>query len=293
MSEENRGAQPLIDEKDGEHSEQSLGGNDGGRNVPQQLGQEPSSAQEEEGQNRTLDEGEEEHGLESDDDALYDDLDYAPDFIMKLVENPPLWDIESKEDFAKVFESYESHYPSGRPKTDFEYIMVYHASLLSWELLRDDRMAAAILSFQLRPAAERVYRKTYEDFVGDGDPNSGRSTSRKWARHYFSDPEYRKAFAKKLETTGYGRGAIESEAFLMALPSLSVIERLRAGREKRLHNIMQRLDACYRARDPAKQLPRSYAALRYELDRSRPAVGAQEGRQRCDVGPSGRDQEGE
>lgn len=51
----------------------------------------------------------------------------------------------------------------------------------------------------------------------------------------------------QLEAAGYGTDAIEAEAFLRSPPSIAQIERLVAGLEKRLLNILQRLDAY---RDP-------------------------------------------
>ena len=73
---------------------------------------------------------------------------------------------------------------------------------------------------------------------------------------YFADPEFRKAYAAKLEAAGYGAGAIEAEAFLRALPSLATIDRQIGALERRLLNILKRLDACYAARHPEAKVTR-------------------------------------
>ena len=190
-----------------------------------------------------------------------DDNDYMPDFVRAKLDNPPLLANESKDDFQAIFESYE--FPSnGRPKTDAEYLLVYLATTVTWDLMRLERMKVKILAYQGRFAAESIYRRTCDNLGTEGEPKEVASSARKWAQHYFSDPEYRKAYAAKLEAAGYGAGAIEAEGFLRSLPSLGQIERLIAALEKRLLNILKKLDACYATRDQEMEMPRSVAASR-------------------------------
>jgi hypothetical protein len=85
---------------------------------------------------------------------------------------------------------------------------------------------------------------------------------RKWAQHYFANPEYRRVYAAKLEAAGAGAG--EAEAFLRALPTLAQIERLTAALERRFLNILKRLDASYARRHPEEKMPTNRAALRFD-----------------------------
>jgi hypothetical protein len=190
-----------------------------------------------------------------------DDNDYIPDFIQKLIDNPPLLPGESEVHFLQMFESFEFA-SNGRPKTDAEYILVYQATMVTWDLMRLERMKVKILTYQGRFAAENIYRKTSDNLGTEGEAKEAATPARKWAQHYFADPEFRKAYAAKLEAAGYGAGAIEAEAFLRSLHSLGQIERLVAALEKRLLNILKKLDACYASRDPEMKIPRSVAASR-------------------------------
>jgi len=97
--------------------------------------------------------------------------------------------------------------------------------MITWKLMRLDRMKSKILACQNRPAAEAVYRRTFDDLSTEGDSEDIGTSARKWGRRYFADPEHRKAYAAKLEAAGYGAGAIEAEGFLRALPSLTTIDR--------------------------------------------------------------------
>jgi hypothetical protein len=200
-------------------------------------------------------------GEQFEEEEGFDDSDYIPDFIQKLIDDPPLLPGESKDHFLQMFESFEFT-SNGRPKTDVEYILVYQATMVTWDLMRLERMKVKILASQKRPAAESVFRRSFDNVAAEGESEDIKTSARKWGRRYFADPEYRRAYAAKLEAAGYGAGAIEAEAFLRALPSLGQIERLIAALEKRLLNILKKLEACYASRDPEMNMPRSGAASR-------------------------------
>src|SRR5262249_24450948 len=72
-------------------------------------------------------------------DEDFDENDYSPNFIKRLIDDPPVLPHESKDEFVQVFESYEFR-PNGRPKTDLEYMLVYEATTVTFELLQLERI---------------------------------------------------------------------------------------------------------------------------------------------------------
>jgi hypothetical protein len=193
----------------------------------------------------------------NDEPVQEDDSDRTPWFIQKMIDDPPVLPGESAEAFVGVFQSFELS-EGEPPTTDAEYLLVYQATMVTWELLRLERTKVKVLKYQGRFAAEVVYRKSYESLTGEADSKGVAGAARKWGERYFADPEYRKAFAAKLEAAGYGADAVEAEAFRRSLPSIAQIERLIASSEKRLLNILKRLDAL---RDPKAKLLKLRAAL--------------------------------
>jgi len=196
-------------------------------------------------------EGEEEGEFEQEEG--FDDTDYVPDFIKAALENPPVLPGESNDEFIQMFESYE-YFHNGRAKTLAEYMMVYRATTITWELMRYERLKVKILVYQGRFAAEAVHRRAHEYLATEGEPKNISNSGKKWSQHYFTDPEYRKAYAAKLEAAGFGDGAIDAEAFQRSVLSLGHIERLIAGLEKRLFSILKTLDQTYAGRHPHKKI---------------------------------------
>jgi hypothetical protein len=211
-----------------------------------------------------LDESEQQNAGEHEDkyaeDMLFDEEDYQPDFIKEWLENPPLLPGESQGEFERMFESFE-FFHNGRPKTVLEYMMVKQATTITWEMMRYERIKVKILVYQGRFAAEAVYRKSYENLATEGEPKEFRNSIRKWTQHYFADPGYRKAYAAKLESAGYGADAVAVEVFQRSLYSLSQLERLIAGLEKRLFTILKRLDETYAGRHPQKKMNSAHQPL--------------------------------
>ena len=90
--------------------------------------------------------------------------------------NPPLLPGERQVDFLGVFEAYEFSAANGRPKSGPEYVLVYQATMITWELMRLDRMKSKVLACQNRPAAEAVYRRTFDDLSTEGDSEDIRTS---------------------------------------------------------------------------------------------------------------------
>jgi hypothetical protein len=198
-------------------------------------------------------------GVEEAEDEGFDDNDYIPIFIQRLIDDPPVLPNESKSEFLQVFESYEFPH-NGRPKTDVEYLLVYQATTITFELLRLERMQADIVKMQRRPAAEIIYRMASDDVATTDELKDVRAAARKNGRRYFADPEYRKTYVAKLEESGYGAGAVEAEAFRRSLPSVTTLERQKAGLQRRLFDVLKRLDAAFATRDPEMKMPKSLSA---------------------------------
>ncbi len=194
---------------------------------------------------------------------VLDDNDYRPDFIQKDLDNPPILPGEDPHDFLVIFESIEfGNFSKGRPKTDTEYSLVWQATTLSWELKRWEKMKLKIISSQGRPAAEAVFRRTLHVMVPEGDVEDPKAAARELGYRYFASPDLRSSYDKTLEKAGYGSGAVDAEICLRSLPSLTTIEKLVAGLNRRLSNIRKELNQAYASRDPEEEMPESPAAKR-------------------------------
>lgn len=191
----------------------------------------------------------------------YDETDYIPDFILDVVSNPPILEGESADAFEALFESIE-YSGDHRPKSDYEYILVLQMTTASFELLRYDRMKAAIQMNSQRVVVDTLHRRLKEMPSTKDDVEKIAQSARKGTVAYFTDPEYRKSFAETLKRNGYGPHSVEGDAFLRSLPSLATIDRLIASTEKRLATCKTKLDAAYALRKPQQPMPISYSASR-------------------------------
>lgn len=207
----------------------------------------------------------------ADPDEGWDDTDYTPDFIEDWLDAPPILPNDDADAFRRLFESFELE-NQHRPKTDFEYRFTFTATVIAWDLLRYDRIRAAIIAKEGPGAVKVLHRRLGLDQVAQAEADQPKPPARNASMQYFADPEYRKDFMRKLESYGFGRSAVEAEAFGRALNSLSVIDRLIKSAEKRLADCLKRLEEAYRGRDPEQPMPRSMAAHR-AADRRRKRDG--------------------
>jgi hypothetical protein len=201
----------------------------------------------------------------------YDDAEYIPDFVQEWLDNPPILPGESKDAFVEMFESFEFGYKQ-RPKTDFEYMLTFQATVAAWELVRFERLKVAIIMNERRSAVESLHRRCAADPSSQDECNDIKKSARNGGMTYFTDPVYRKKFAVKLERAGFASNAVEAAALLRALGPLGSIDRLIKSAEKRLADCLKRLDAGYAARDPEQSMPRSLAASRTEDNRYKRAA---------------------
>jgi len=205
--------------------------------------------------------------FDDNDEELQEDeetREYRPLFIEKMLEAPPILPGESKTDFASVFESYEYDYkPPHRPKSDIEYHWVWQATVATWTLMRLERMAAAIVANAQRPAAELLHEKAYGLVPSSKEERrKHKQSAKEGAMDYFLDPDYRRKFDSQLERGGFSTNAVEGEAFLQALPSLTQIERLKKSAKKDRDDALKQLDLVYANRHPDQPMPQSLEVTR-------------------------------
>src|SRR5207302_4200982 len=97
-----------------------------------------------------------------------------------------------------------------------------------------ERMKAAIVTSERRPAAESLHRRCAADPVTQQECNETRTSASKGGMMYFADPDYRNEFAVKLERAGFGANAVEAAAFVRVLGPLTTVDRLIKSAEKRV-----------------------------------------------------------
>ena len=81
----------------------------------------------------------------------------TPPFIVEMLHNPPILPHESKEGFFEIYQSYEMM-EEGDAFTPAEYMLAFRATVLTFELIRYERMKIAILRNQHRPATEPLWQ---------------------------------------------------------------------------------------------------------------------------------------
>ena len=107
-------------------------------------------------------------------------------------------------------------------------IKLTHYPVLTWEMLRYQRIKVGVLAAHQRPALESLLRRIKVRPAAKTGISEVvvQSEARRLAARWFDDPASRPATMKMIETAGYPRNAIEVEAFQLALPILAPIERL-------------------------------------------------------------------
>jgi len=145
--------------------------------------------------------------------------------LKRLLDTPQLLPHESSKEFLQLFASFEDY---GKPQNPRSYLAAYQATVLTWEVLRYQRMKIGVLDSHQRPALESLFRKIQVRTAarkGVGEAVA-KSEARDLAAPWFKDPASRPAIMKMIEAAGYPPNAIEVEAFQLALPALAPIERL-------------------------------------------------------------------
>ena len=162
------------------------------------------------------------------------------------LDTPPLLPDENEEEFNQLFDSFEDY---GKPQNPRDYMEVYQATVLTWDVLRYQQMKIGVLRSHQRPALESLLRKIK---VGTASKMGisevvAQSEARELAAPWFKDPASRPAMMRVIENAGYPPDALEVEAFQLALPALATIERLIVSAQKRLDQYLKGVEKTSKA----------------------------------------------
>jgi hypothetical protein len=103
-------------------------------------------------------------------------------------------------------------------------------------------MKIGVLHSHQRPALESLLRKTNAVAAMKGAEPMMRVDADQKATKWFADPASRPAMMKAFELAGYPPNAVQTEAFMRALPSLAQIDRLIVSAQKRLDVFLKDLE---------------------------------------------------
>ncbi|WP_029586515.1 hypothetical protein [Bradyrhizobium sp. URHD0069] len=184
-------------------------------------------------------------------DKPSEDKSYPLDVLMRLLDTPQLLPHENPKEFHQLFNSFEAY---GKAQTARDYIAVYQATVLTWDILRYHEMKVAVLSSHQRPALESLLRRTNEVATLKGAEAIMKVEADQKAKKWFADPATRPAMMKAFELAGYPPNAVQAEAFMRALPSLAQIDRLIVSAQKRLEVFLKDLEKTSKASAEALRL---------------------------------------
>lgn len=171
---------------------------------------------------------------------------YPLDILNRLLDTPQLLPHENSKEFIQLFDSLEDY---GKPQSSRDYMAVYQATVLTWDVLRYQTMKIGVLLSHQRPALESLLRKIQVRTVskkGIGEAVA-QSEARQLAAPWFKDPASRSTMMNVIENAGYPTDALEVEAFQLALPALATIERLIVSAQKRLNVFLDDLERTSKA----------------------------------------------
>jgi len=175
---------------------------------------------------------------------MSDDKPPYPDVLRNLLDTPQLLPDENLKDFFRLFDSLEGYL---KPKTDWDYLVTYQATMLTWDILRYHVMRVGVLRNHQRPAFESLIYKVEVRRGMNGGDSVVRTEVNRLATQWFSDPASRSAIRVMFENAGYPPNAVEVEAFQLALPTLVPIERLIVSAQKRLDQYLKGVEKTSKA----------------------------------------------
>jgi hypothetical protein len=175
------------------------------------------------------------------------------DVLYRHLDTPPLLPDENEEEFNQLFDSFEDY---GKPQNPRDYMAVYQATVLTWDVLRYQQMKIGVLRSHQRPALESLLRKIKVRTASKMGISEvvAQSEARELAAPWFKDAASRPAMMRVIENAGYPPDALEVEAFQLALPALAPIERLIVSAQKRLDKFLDDLERTSKANARALRL---------------------------------------
>jgi hypothetical protein len=179
-------------------------------------------------------------------ESLEEGLRVLPPAIRTLTANTPLLPGEKRKDFMELF--FELEYsPDQGPKTTAEYVMIFEATKLIFNLQRLERQRAQLAAHFRPTAVLTLHVRTSRD--GIAEPGSlAYSSAHDKTRTYFASEEGRKKSVESFSQAGYTPDAVDAESYLQAQPLINAIERQIAVAERMLMSFLKELDNRYARR---------------------------------------------
>ena len=174
----------------------------------------------------------------------YEYKTYPFQILERLLAAPHLLPHEKREEFIQLFTSLEEY---GAPQTTADYMAVYQATVLTWDILRYQDMKVGVLRCHQRSALVSLLSKTLEGAAIRGAEAAVTVDADQKATRWFAEPATRPAMIKMFEKAGYPPNAVEVEAFQRALPMVATIERLIVSAQKRLDKFLKELEKTSKA----------------------------------------------
>ncbi len=165
---------------------------------------------------------------------------YYPELLRSFLDTPQLLPDENLQDFNRLFHSLLDYC---KPETNRDYLVTYQATMLTWEILRYQKMKVGMLLNHQRRAFESMIHR-----VTKGGQSAAISEANRLATQWFSDPSSRPAILEVFKKAGFPPNAVEIEAFQLALPNLMSIERLIVSTQKRLDQFLKGVEKTSKSR---------------------------------------------
>ena len=146
-----------------------------------------------------------------------------PRFIQSQLDHPPIGPNESVTEFRSLFHEL-AEADQGGQRSAAEYAMLFQATTLVFRVIGLERVRSAIIQHKRPEAVVALLSQTYRNGVPErgsiafDDANERRN-------NYFATKEGRKQVEAQFASAGYGADAVDVEAFELALPSVSTIDR--------------------------------------------------------------------
>jgi hypothetical protein len=165
---------------------------------------------------------------------------HFPQFIEKRLENPPVIAGENPVEFRVLFHELESACLE-HGGTAAEHTMVYQVAVLTWRLMRLERMRALIIRHHRPVAVLSLVRRTDEHPEAERGSLAHARTGLE-AMAYFASKDAKKKLETRFAEAGYAEDAVEIEAFLQSQNSQVQIERETAAAQRQLLAYLKELE---------------------------------------------------
>ncbi|MDH2343451.1 hypothetical protein [Bradyrhizobium sp. SSUT77] len=205
-------------------------------------------------------------GLQEDEETR----NYMPDFIKRMLDNPPLPAGMTIDFFRNIHTSVAESMLPHRPKSDLEFLAVFNATKAITRLMWLDDLINRLVHNNRREAVEALHHKLHAVVPSSKKEKDEHDRfAKEVAMDYFASPDHRQKFSSSLERGGFGADAVDTEAFQRSLPGLGKIETMRKAAIRERDQALKELERAYSSRDPEQRMPLSLAAMRNFFDEMR------------------------